>query len=187
LGIAGEIFLISCAAAIASWLFGAIEIVSVLLLRRWPFRIGMVAVGVEERVGCPSGLARVSGGQIGRVKYRVVEGRQCLFRESFKLFPFPSGMPGFMKGTISWADGRLMTIVRYPVGMAGFVLGWLVAGTTGSLISVSHGDPGGILFLVIVWAVGAFIFIYGGPRQVRRFRQYASELRAVLGGAPVGP
>jgi hypothetical protein len=181
LKILAVLFVAACCVGVASWLLALLEGIAVLRLQDWAFRIGPVATVYETGVECPIGLSVVSAAETAHVKYRVLEGRRCLFRRKFALFEFRWNTPLELKGVISWADGKLTTSARYLLGVTLFFLAWLTGWTIGGLMFVIKGQIIGLAFIGLGWLVGLGMMAHSRSLELKRFGKYAAEVQAALG------
>jgi hypothetical protein len=180
------LFLVAWCVAAAGVLCAVVEGIGQLLLRPWAFRIGPVALTlVEESVPCPVGLAVASVTESARAKYRVLDGHLCLFRRKLALFEFRLNTPFEVKGSITWSNGKLTTMGRYPLGVTVFYLGWLVGWTVGGLNFTLHDPLVGLRFLLFGWLFGGGIMVYSRSLELKRFRERAAEVVLALRGQSV--
>ncbi len=170
----------------ASWLILVAEFLGVFLLQRWAFRFGPRAITREEEEPCPLALGVMGEGQTENLKYRVLEENQCLFRRKYKLFEVRFNTPLEIKGSISWKEGKLITVGRYPFGAMIFSFCFLVGWTAGSVVATTKGEVHGIPFLLIGWAAVGGMLIFSRWIEMKRFREYAAEMKSALGGNPDG-
>ncbi len=175
------LFIAAWCIAVVGWAFGVIEAIGVWRLARWPFQIGPIAASLSEETPCPVGLAAESANETAQVKYRVVR-RTCLFRRRFSLFELRWNTPLEVKGTISWTNGRLSTVGRYPLGVVVFFFGWLVGWTVGGTIALTQGHLLGAPFLAFGWVVGGGMMAHSRVLERKRFLGYAAEVTSALRG-----
>jgi hypothetical protein len=88
-----------------------------------------------------------------------------------------------LKGTISWADGKLSTVGRYSLGVTVFFLGWLLGWTTGGVLALTQGHLIGALFLALGWVVCGGMLALSRFLERKRFLEYATEVTDSLRGA----
>ena len=171
---------------VASWFFGLFEAIGVLRLKDWAFRIGPVAKVRETRSECPIGLSVLSAAETAHVKYRVLEGHQCLFRRKFTLFEFRLNTPLEIKGVISWSDGTLTSRGRYSLGVTLFFAAWLAGWTIGGLMLLLDGQLIGLPFIGLGWLFGLGMTALSRFLELKRFVKFANEVQVALGGQARG-
>ncbi len=177
------VVLFACAwcVGVASWFFGIFEAIGILRFRDWVFRIGPVAKAHETRSECPIGLSAVSAAETEHAKYRVLEGHRCLFRRKFRLLEFRWNTPLEIKGVISWSNGTLTTMGRYPLGVTLFFAAWLAGWTVGGVMILIKGQLMGVLFIGLGWLFALGITAHSRSLELKRFSNYAGEVQAALG------
>ena len=184
LAAAMTLFVAAWCVAVGGWIVGVVEAIAVWRLVRWPFRIGLVAMSSTKDGPCPTGLAAESMNETALTKYRVLPGRVCLFRRRYALFAFRWNTPLEVKGTISWADGKLLTVGRYPLGVTLFFLGWLAGWSIGGVAFLTQKPLVGAPFLALGWAVGGGMMLHSRILERRRFLRHASEVVDALQRGP---
>jgi hypothetical protein len=177
-------FIFACCLGVGSWFFAVAEFIGALFLQSWAFRLGPRALVIEEQAECPNGLGTIARGETERLKYRVLGDKRCLFRRKHRLFEFRWNTPLEIKGTVAWSEGKLITSGRYPLGVMVFALAWLAGWTTAGILAIIKGHSSGIPFVALGWVFIGAIFIHSRWLELRRFKDYAAELKSVLKGNP---
>jgi hypothetical protein len=150
--------------------------------------MGALAATRTEETPCPVGLAVESIKETVRTKYRVIPGHGCFFRRRYSIFEVRWNTPLEVKGTISWSDGRLSIVGRYPLGVTLFFVGWLGGWTIGGLMFLIEKPLLGAPFLAFGWAAGGGMVLHSRILERKRFLDYANEVTdALRGTAHVAP
>ena len=173
-------FIFACGVGVASWVLAAAESIGTLLLQSWAFRLGLRAIVIEEDSEWPSGLGTIAGRETERLKYRVLGDKRCLFRRRYRLFEFRWNTPLEIKGTVAWKDGKLTTVGRYPFGVTVFALAWLVGWTAGGILGIFKGQIIGIPLVALGWVCVGGMLIHSRRIELRRFKDYAAEMKSAL-------
>jgi hypothetical protein len=177
-------FFAACGLGIAGCVFTVVEMLGAVLMQRWVFGIGPVAMVSKDPCDRPVVLVPSSTGRTGQLQYRIVAPNRCLLRDRLVPSPFRWEPRGALKGMVSWADGNFTTVARYPLGLTVSLFAGVLASTTGAAIAISRHVLAGLFPLAIGWGVVAILVIHVRLVQLRRFKESARELRALLQANP---
>ena len=165
------------------------EQLGVLALDRFTFRTGPRAVVSERTSAMPEGLKSPISGETASVKYRVTDTGDCLFRRKYFPHVIRLNMPLELKGMVTWRDGTLSVIGRYPLGQLVFFTFWMLGVTVGAAFLMTATLLAGVVVLVVAASLLGWTLWLSRAVELSRFERYADEVTQALGveAAPAAP
>jgi len=165
------------------------EQIGVLALDRFTFRTGPRAFVSERAMAMPEGLMSPLGGETASVKYRVTDAGDCLFRRKYYPHVIRLNMPLELKGTVTWRDGTLTVIGRYPLGQLGFFASWMLGATVFAGFLMTETVLAGLILVVVAASLLGWTLWLSRAVELRRFERYVGEVIQALGveDAPATP
>ena len=143
------------------WVLACVETLATLLLVPAAFAIGPDVVGESRHEG-PSRLPEPGRGETPRLRYRVLDTGEVIFRRKWVFFAWQVRTGLDIKGSLERDGGSWTATGRLPVTLLGVYAAYVALFAAGAVVALTSGTPAGAAFpafLLLVVSVGVWIAV----------------------------
>jgi hypothetical protein len=168
---------------VGSWIFTAIEMISVHSFIKFFFYIGIPIY--RQKIDLPSTYQPPEIEEVikkSEGKFCYMPNRRFYFLSQMFWFKFRINTPFPLRaiGTIT-AGNQLNIVARLPLGTTLFFIFWIIGWTVASIgASTSEGNYAVVVFGLIGWFFAGLIFAISYPIELDRMRKMTKELQQII-------